>query len=95
MVYLEIPDSITVAEFISNDKYGRHPIKTSRRPFTCGMTGRSYTIEEVNERVNSLAKSLHAILKFDVEGGTEWDRVVAIYSLNTVRHPLVMIISEL
>ncbi|CAI6084219.1 unnamed protein product [Clonostachys chloroleuca] len=80
----EIPDSITVAEFISNDKYGRHPIKTSRRPFTCGMTGRSYTIEEVNERVNSLAKSLHAILKFDVEGGTEWDRVVAIYSLNTI-----------
>jgi acyl-CoA synthetase (AMP-forming)/AMP-acid ligase II len=59
------------------------------------MTGRSYTIEEVNERVNSLAKSLHAILKFDIEGGTEWDRVVAIYSLNTVRHPLVMIISEL
>lgn len=95
MACVEVPDSITVAEFISNDKYGRHPTKASQRPFTCGMTGRSYTTEEVNERVDSLAKSLHAILKFDIEGGTEWDRVVAIYSLNTVRHPLFVIASEL
>ncbi|KAL2689425.1 hypothetical protein Neosp_003479 [[Neocosmospora] mangrovei] len=78
------PDSITIPEFVFSDKYGRKPLARSRKPYTCGITGKSYTVSEVEEREKLLARALAKRLGYDLADHTEWDRVLALYSLNTI-----------
>ncbi|KAL7770438.1 hypothetical protein CFE70_000372 [Pyrenophora teres f. teres 0-1] len=78
------PDSIPISEFMLNDVYGRHPLGYSRNPFTCGLTGKTYTALEVNERVDYLARGLAKELGFDPNKGSEWDKVIAVFSVNTI-----------
>ncbi|KAF4439683.1 putative phenylacetyl-CoA ligase, partial [Fusarium austroafricanum] len=80
----DIPDSISVADFINTEKAGRKSFSTSRRPYTCGITGQSRTATQVAERVDFLARGLAKNVGFDPNDGTPWDRVVAIYALNTI-----------
>jgi hypothetical protein len=79
----EIPDSITVEEFISDEQYGRYPLDQSRSPYTCGLTGKTYTPREVKQRTDFLARGIGKRLGFHPHVDTEWDRVVALFSHNT------------
>jgi len=67
-----------------NDTSGRTPLKSSRNPFTCGLSGRTYTALEMAERVDHLARTLSKEFGWDPNQGTEWDKVAAIFALNTV-----------
>ncbi|KAL0936928.1 phenylacetyl-ligase-like protein [Colletotrichum truncatum] len=80
------PDTLTVHEFLfgDGDKYGRHPKTKSRPPFTCGVTGKAYSAVEVAERVELLARALGSDLGWQVNEGHEMDKVIGIYSLNTI-----------
>lgn len=80
----EVPDSITVDEFLNNEKYGRYPIAKARHPYTCGITGKTRSAAEVKERTELAARAIGNRLGFGPHEGTEWDRVVALYSLNSV-----------
>jgi hypothetical protein len=80
-----LPDSITVEEFMYSEKHGRKPLKDSRNPYTCGLTGQTYTVAEVRERVDSMAKAIAKRLDWSVADGTEWDKVACVFSWNTVR----------
>ncbi|CAM1502211.1 Fc.00g041950.m01.CDS01 [Cosmosporella sp. VM-42] len=62
----EPPDSITIAEFMSNEKYGRHPLAKSKNPFTCGFTGKTYTATEVVKREDFMARAIGKRLGFDL-----------------------------
>lgn len=79
------PDSITVAEFVNDENYGRCPIAKARNPFTCGFTGKTYSVAEVLQREEHLARAIAKRLGYTLHEGTEWDRVVGLFSLNTVR----------
>ena len=79
------PDSIPLSEFILNEEYGRHPLHHSRPPFTCGLTGVEYTAADVRNRVSSLAQGLSKELGWLPNKGTEWDKVIGVFSVNTVR----------
>jgi hypothetical protein len=80
-----IPDDITVEEFMYNERHGRKSFSHSRNPFTCGLTGRSYTAAEVQQRVDFIARALAKRVGWSANEGTEWDKVTCLYSLNTVR----------
>ncbi|KFA69821.1 hypothetical protein S40285_02448 [Stachybotrys chlorohalonatus IBT 40285] len=80
----DAPDSITVEEFLSNETYGRRPLAASRNPYTCGLTGTTHTPAAVLSRTAHLSRALAARLRFDPGQGTEWDRVVALFSLNAI-----------
>ncbi|SCO43735.1 unnamed protein product [Fusarium fujikuroi] len=81
---IDPPDSIPIAEFMKNEAYGRQPIAKSRHPFTCGITGRSYSSPELFERSESFARALAKRLQWQPNEGTPWDKVLAIFSLNTI-----------
>lgn len=81
---IDPPDSISVAEFMSSEEYGRYPIAKARRPYTCGLTGKTCTVEEVIRREDLLARGIGKALQFDTQSGSEWDRVCVIFSLNTI-----------
>lgn len=78
------PDSIPIGDFMLDEQYGRHPLTDSKAPFTCGLTGVEYSAVEVRDRVDKLARTLANELGWDLDGGTEWDKVVGIFSVNTV-----------
>ncbi|KAF5972463.1 putative phenylacetyl-CoA ligase [Fusarium bulbicola] len=78
------PDSITVEEFMYSEKHGRKSLKLSRNPYTCGLTGQTYTVAEVRERVDSMARAIAKRLDWSVANGTEWDKVACVFSWNTI-----------
>ncbi|KAL6364170.1 hypothetical protein LRP88_02086 [Fusarium phalaenopsidis] len=78
------PDSIPIVEFMSNEAYGRRPLSESRHPFTCGITGRTYSATELFQRSEYVARPLAKRLGWEANQGTAWDKVMAIFSLNTV-----------
>lgn len=80
-----IPDDVPICDLILTDKYGRHPLAKSRNPFTCGLSGTTYTYAQVQERVDFLARGLAKELGWAPTKGTEWDKVLGIFSVNTVR----------
>lgn len=80
----EPPDSIPISEFMLNEKYGHHPFTSARALFTCGLTGAEYSTLEVRDRVDYLARALSQELGWQPNSGTEWDKVVAVFSVNTV-----------
>ncbi|KAK0391756.1 hypothetical protein NLU13_1255 [Sarocladium strictum] len=81
---VDIPDSIPIAEFLRNEKYGRRPIAKSRNPFTCGLTGRTASVSEFFHRCDCLSKALSKRTGWQPNEGTPWDKVVGIFSFNTI-----------
>ncbi|GAP87205.1 putative AMP-binding enzyme [Rosellinia necatrix] len=78
------PDSIPLHEFIGNERYGRLPFSRSQNPFTCGLTGKTYTHAEMRERQELLARSLSKRMGWRPNEDTAWDKVVGLFSLNTI-----------
>ena len=78
------PDSLSIPEFLFGSGHGRYPIAESRSPFTCGLTGKTYSAVEVAARVEHLAAALGADLDVQVNTGSELDKVVALFGYNTV-----------
>jgi hypothetical protein len=79
-----IPDNIPISEFMLNEKYGRVAHDSSRDPYTCGFTGKSYSSREVVNRVDHLARSLSKEFGWAPNQGSEWDKTLAVFALNTV-----------
>ncbi|KZL81669.1 phenylacetyl- ligase [Colletotrichum incanum] len=82
----DIPDTLTVHEFLfgDEDRYGRHPKTKSKPPFTCGITGKAYSLAEVSERIELLARALASDLGWQVNEGQDMEKVIGIYSFNTI-----------
>ncbi|KAK3336034.1 hypothetical protein B0T19DRAFT_26425 [Cercophora scortea] len=84
------PDSITIGEFMRNEIYGRFPIAKSRNPFTCGITGKTFTAAESHQRSDNIAKALGKIMGWEPNVDTEWDKVVGVFSFNTIDYLSVL-----
>lgn len=67
-----------------DEKHGRCPLKESRDPFTCGISGKTYSALEMVDRVDHLARALSKEFGWAPNEGTEWDKVAGIFALNTV-----------
>ncbi|KAL2161355.1 hypothetical protein VTH06DRAFT_8577 [Thermothelomyces fergusii] len=78
------PDSITIGEFMRDEKYGRRPFSKSRNPFTCGLTGKTYTVAESHQRSDEIAKALSKIMGWQPNADSPWDKVIAVFSFNTI-----------
>ncbi|KAL2180936.1 uncharacterized protein P884DRAFT_216630 [Thermothelomyces heterothallicus CBS 202.75] len=84
------PDSITIGEFMRNEIYGRRPISKSRNPFTCGLTGKTYTAIESYQRSDEIAKALSKIMGWQPNADSPWDKVIAVFSFNTIDYLSVL-----
>lgn len=84
-----IPDSITVEEFMVNEKYGRLPLDKSLDPFTCGLSGKSHSALQVKQRTEHLARAISKELGWEANKGTEYDKVAAIFSVNNADYHTV------
>ncbi|KAK3394750.1 hypothetical protein B0H63DRAFT_461848 [Podospora didyma] len=78
------PDSITIGEFMRTEVYGRQPIAKSRNPYTCGITGKTFTTAESFERTEDLAKALAKTMGWEPNVDSPWDKVIGVFSFNTI-----------
>jgi hypothetical protein len=82
----EVPDTVPLCDFVLDEKHGRHPTATSRDPYTCALSGRSCSTEKLKEKVDHLSRTLSKEFGWNVNEGSEWDKVAGIFALNTVRN---------
>lgn len=78
------PDSVSIYDFLFDENYGRHPLGYSFPPFTCGLTGKEYDALTVKDRVEALARGLSKELGWKPNQGSEWDKVIGVFSVNTI-----------
>lgn len=78
------PDSIPICDFVFDEKYGRQSLNKALDPFLCGITTKSYSAVEVRDRVELLARGLAKETGWNPNKGSEWDKVVGIFAVNTV-----------
>ncbi|CAK7234448.1 hypothetical protein SBRCBS47491_008951 [Sporothrix bragantina] len=81
---IDPPDSVTIEQFMTSEAFGRQPFPKSRNPFTCGLTGKTYSWPEMTQRVDYLARAMGKRLGWQPNEGTPWDKVINIFSLNSV-----------
>ncbi|KAG8163000.1 hypothetical protein KVR01_007478 [Diaporthe batatas] len=60
------------------------PITKSHHPFTCGVTGATYTHQEFFDRSERLSRTLANQHGWAPDAQTPWDKVACIFSLNTI-----------
>lgn len=74
---------------MTSPHHGRHPVAKSRNPFTCGLTGKTFTHDEFNQRREALARAVAKRMGWQPNEETEWDKVACIFSVNTVSTYLI------
>ncbi|KKZ65685.1 hypothetical protein EMCG_01247 [[Emmonsia] crescens] len=79
-----IPDSIPICNFIFDEKYGRPSLASSRNPFVWSVPGKEYSAVQLQQRVDYLARSLAREFGWDPNRGSEWDKIIGVFSLNTI-----------
>lgn len=79
-----IPDDVAICDFMLDERHGRYALGYCMNPFTCGLTGKTYTALDVYERVDALARAMSKEFGWHPNQGSEWDKVVGIFSVNTV-----------
>ncbi|KAL4879271.1 hypothetical protein BJY04DRAFT_229202 [Aspergillus karnatakaensis] len=81
---IEIPDSIPVGEFALQGNANLPPQCGGKHPFVDSITGKSYTSKTLVKRVDNLSRALAQELKWSPNEGAPEDKVVAVYSWNTL-----------
>jgi len=81
----EPPDSISIEQFMFDPAYGRAPYSEASTGFICGLSGKTYPLAENRQRVNYLARALSKEFGFKPNEGSEYDKVVGVFTVNAVR----------
>jgi hypothetical protein len=76
---------------MNTENHGRRGFGKSRNPYTCGLTGKTYNPVEVKERVDFLSRAIAKRMGWKPNEGTPWDKVIAIFSFNTVSTSLTLL----
>lgn len=83
----EVPDTVSIPDFLFDEQHGRKQLSKSKDPFTCGLSGKTRTAREQKEQIEHLARALNKEFGWKVNEGSEYDKVVLVFAFNTVRTP--------
>ncbi|PKS06118.1 hypothetical protein jhhlp_007434 [Lomentospora prolificans] len=85
----DIPDDISLSEFLFNDKFRPRKCEDSPPPFIDSVSGEGYDILETQRRVEWLAAGLANQLGIEDESGDVWKRVVSVFAVNNIHTPVL------
>lgn len=80
----EIPSSVPIGQFALDRNVRLPPQPHGRGPFVDAISGKWHPGNTLEARVDLLARALAKDLGWSPNEASPWDKVVAIYSLNTV-----------
>ncbi|KAM7222875.1 hypothetical protein V8F06_001773 [Rhypophila decipiens] len=87
---IDPPDNMTIGQFMRDESCGRYPLAKTQNPFTCGLTGKTYTAAEAFERCDNIAKALAKIMGWEPNVDSPWDKVISVFSFNTIDYLSVL-----
>lgn len=79
-----IPDTVPLCDFMFDERYGRCPYDESLDAYTCGISDSKVSALEQRVQVDVLARALAEELQWPVNEGSEFDKVIGVFALNTV-----------
>jgi hypothetical protein len=79
-----VPDSVLVGDFVTKRDHNLYDWSDEKPTTICALSGGSYNMREIRDRVSSLSQSLSKDLGWLPNQGSPWDKVVGICSFNTV-----------
>lgn len=80
----EVSSDISIPEFMFDEKHGRAPISDSLDTYICGISGKKWTAQQQKENYEYVARALAKEFGWQVNSGSELDKVVGIFALNTI-----------
>lgn len=83
-ITVPIPDDKLVGDFVVERKHRLYEWSADKPTIVCALSGRSYTIDDVRNRVSNLSKGLSKRLGWSPNKNSVWNKVVGILSYNTV-----------
>ncbi|KAL3430054.1 hypothetical protein BDV09DRAFT_189603 [Aspergillus tetrazonus] len=82
---MAIPASRPIHEFlVQRDSRHLYDWSEEKPALVCAVSGQSYTIKTIADRVDALARSLGRELGWSPNTGSPWSKVVGIFSFNTL-----------
>ncbi|KAL4922592.1 hypothetical protein BDW62DRAFT_215651 [Aspergillus aurantiobrunneus] len=82
---MPIPESKPVYDFlVQRDNRHLYTWTDDTATLICALSGRSYTLRTIASRVESLSRSLSHELGWSPNTGSPWDKVIGIFSFNTI-----------
>ena len=78
------PDDKLVGDFVVERNHRLYEWSADKPTIICALSGRSYTIDDVKNRVSNLSKGLSKRLGWSPNKDSVWNKVVGIFSYNTV-----------
>ena len=75
---------MSICDFMFDEQNGRCPYAKSLDAYVCGRSGSRLTAVEYKSQVELLARALSKEFTWGVDTGSEFDKVVGIFALNTV-----------
>ncbi|KAF4466755.1 4-coumarate-- ligase-like 7 [Fusarium albosuccineum] len=82
----KLPDT-SIFEFMFNEDHGRASFESSLPAYVCGLSGGTVSAREQKSRTETLARGLALELAWGVNEGSEMDKVVGTFALNTIDIP--------
>lgn len=80
----DIPDDLSLTDFVFHDGYRPHKCENSPTPFIDSVGGTGYDIIETRQRIEWLAAGLADQLGINDTTGDVWGRVVSVFAVNNV-----------
>lgn len=80
----EIPDSVSIPDFMFDEKHGRAPYAESQDAYVDALTGKKISAQQQRENYTYLARALAKEFGWKVNEGTEFDKVCGVFALNTI-----------
>jgi hypothetical protein len=81
----EVPDTVSIPDFLFDEQYDRKPLTKSLDPFTCDLSGKTRSALEQKKQVEHLARALNEEFGWEVNRGSEYDKVINVFVFNMVR----------
>ncbi|KAL4928071.1 uncharacterized protein BDV17DRAFT_298800 [Aspergillus undulatus] len=82
---MPIPDSSPIYDFlVQRDNRHLYNWTEGSQTLACAHSGRSYTLNDIQSRVDALSRSLSHELGWSPNEGSPWDKVIGIFSFNTI-----------
>ena len=79
-----IADSVTAGQYVLDHHHALGPNVAVKDPFVCALSGKVFNAIQVQHRVDLLARSLARRLHWTPNEGAPFEKVVGVFSVNTV-----------
>lgn len=79
-----IPDTVLVGDFVTQRNHNLYDWSDDKATLICAISNKTYDMKTIKQRISRLSRSLSKELDWSSNAGSPWNKVIGIFSYNTV-----------